>query len=399
MDYFGSKPFDDINFTDLEGFVSLQIPESLTLDYKGDILRGGKKLKAAEFGKDFSSFANTFGGWLIYGVETDRSDEPKPLSQNPILGLEDQPGLKERIENLVLASVSPRPYFRLKKIPIPNTNRCVLLAYIPQSYQVVHMVTLKKEMRFYKRYNYQAAPMDVTEVHLRFESIALGQRVQEDTLARVRSQIVHGLSLNPENDYFGLYAIPRVPLRDHFNDRERLTNLLRSQHQHAILKYGGDPERRSNRFVVFLKFKGGHGCIASLSFYYDGVVAQAMSIDLVGPKQVDASEVYYYAYWFLHLVSQYYGTFGYYGFVDVFMEMKRLTGRELAFNGRSSYRFPKSFVFEEELGLFADTVETGQLDSAKVELAKQMVTPLFHSLNLENPVGCWEEDGTPKSHH
>lgn len=398
MDYFGSKPFDDINFTDLEGFVSLQVPESLTLDYKGDILRGGKKLKAAEFGKDFSSFANTFGGWLIYGVETDRSDEPKPLSQNPILGLEDQPGLKERIENLVLASVSPRPYFRLKKIPIPNTNRCVLLAYIPQSYQSVHMVTLKKEMRFCKRYNYQAAPMDVTEVQLRFESIALGQRVQEDTLARVRSQIVHGLSLSPENDYFGLYAIPRVPLRDHFNDRERLTNLLRSQHQHAILKYGGDPGRRSNRFVVFLTFKEGR--VASLSFYYDGVVAQAMPIDLVGPKQVNASEVYYYAYWFLHLVSQYYGTFRYYGFIDVFMEMKGVTGRELTYIDKTIRLFEdRSFHFEEELGLFAETMEAGQLDVAKAQLSKQMVTPLFHSLDLENPVGCWEQDGTPKSHH
>lgn len=396
MEYFGSKRFDDIDFTDLEGFVSLQIPESLTLDYKGDILRGGKKPKAAEVGKDFSSFANSFGGWLIYGVETDRSDEPKPLSENPIVGLEDQPGLKERIENLVLASVSPRLYFRLKKIPIPGTNRCVLLAYVPQSYQAVHMVTVKKEMRFYKRYNYQAAPMDVTEVQLRFESIALGQRAQEDTLARVRSEIVHGLSLNPEKDYFGLYAIPRVPLRDHFNDRKRLTNLLRSEHQHAILEYGGDPERRSNHFVVFLKFGQERVRVASLSFYHDGVVAQAMPLDLRDPKIVHASAVYYYAYWFLHVLNQYYRTFGYYGFVDVIMEMKGVTGRELDFIGKGSYWLPRSFHFEEELGLFTDTVEAGQLDSAKIQLSKQMVTPLFYSLNLDNPVGCWEEDGTPK---
>lgn len=45
-----NKAFDEISYDEIVSLVKRKIPESLFLDYKGDILQ--TNLKAKEFGKD-----------------------------------------------------------------------------------------------------------------------------------------------------------------------------------------------------------------------------------------------------------------------------------------------------------------------------------------------------------
>ena len=99
-----NKHFDEIEYDDISNFISQRIPESLILDYKGDILQSGKLPRAKEFGKDISAFANSFGGWILIGIKTNEGDEVLPEEENPIVGIENQNGLKERIENKILSS-------------------------------------------------------------------------------------------------------------------------------------------------------------------------------------------------------------------------------------------------------------------------------------------------------
>ena len=138
--FFSNKQFDNIDYNDIEEFIGQRIPESLILDYKGNILQTGQLPKAKEFGKDVSAFANTFGGWIIYGIQSDANDELLPLEEGAIIGIEDIDSLKESIENKILNSIVPKPLYRIKKISLPDDARCLILVYIPQSYNQVHMV-------------------------------------------------------------------------------------------------------------------------------------------------------------------------------------------------------------------------------------------------------------------
>ena len=103
---FGNKKLDDIEYNDVVDFIKLRMPESNILEYKSDFSRDKKKrIKTSELGKDVSSFANTEGGWLIYGIATDKDENteihyPKEQIDEAIVGIDYEPGLEKKIEDM-----------------------------------------------------------------------------------------------------------------------------------------------------------------------------------------------------------------------------------------------------------------------------------------------------------
>src|SRR6476659_7256514 len=61
-------PFEKIDETTLERLKKNAVPESRTIDYKRDDATTGHR---DQFLANVTSFANTSGGYLLYGVETD----------------------------------------------------------------------------------------------------------------------------------------------------------------------------------------------------------------------------------------------------------------------------------------------------------------------------------------
>ena len=62
------KPLTDIQLVDIESLVTNQVREMKTLDFKRD-LPGPSDTEKVRFLANVSSFANTNGGDLIFGVE------------------------------------------------------------------------------------------------------------------------------------------------------------------------------------------------------------------------------------------------------------------------------------------------------------------------------------------
>jgi predicted HTH transcriptional regulator len=60
-----------------------RVPEGQRLDYK-EKLPLGRDGDRTEIAKDASGMANAQGGWLIYGVAEDESDEPRPVEIRPL---------------------------------------------------------------------------------------------------------------------------------------------------------------------------------------------------------------------------------------------------------------------------------------------------------------------------
>lgn len=61
------KPFDEINEVDVKQLIENAIPERKTVEYK-ESLPDDKYDSKKEFLADVSSFANTIGGSLLYGI-------------------------------------------------------------------------------------------------------------------------------------------------------------------------------------------------------------------------------------------------------------------------------------------------------------------------------------------
>ena len=146
------KPLEKLGFADIEQLKSNSICESQVLDYKTQLLEDNKLLKQV------SAFANTQGGFLIFGVEeTGKGGYPKE-----ILGIDKGQLSKERIEQIILGNIQPRLNVKIQIVEHQDPSKAILVIQIPNSYLKPHMNN--RDNKFYKRYNFEALPMTEIEV-------------------------------------------------------------------------------------------------------------------------------------------------------------------------------------------------------------------------------------------
>ena len=393
--FFGNKVFDEIGYEDIVDFIKQRIPENLFLDYKGDILRSGSLPKAKEFGKDVSAFANTSGGWIIYGIATDEKDEIKPLEKDAIVGLEDKSVLKESIENKILSSIDPKPFYRIKKIEMPDNNRCLILVYIPQSYRYIHMTAGKGENRFYKRYEYSSVPMDYYEVKKRFEEIGQTEEYRNNLIEKLVKQVSKNIYGVSKNSLFCLVSVPKYLLEGNFNNKGIIKKLVEKNRHKSFIKYDSALQRRSNRFFSEL-LPNENKRVAAINYFYNGIIIQIVPINFEHNDKLNALEIYYGIYNFIDLIFDFYKMFDFHGIIDLRFELKGITGKELEFVSRQEPHFlNKDFKFDEEIEDQIITIDIADLAIQKVEIAKTLILPLFYNIGMDTIKGICEEDGKP----
>lgn len=119
-----------------------ELYEGVRLDFKRDI---GSKTK--EVAKDVSSFANTNGGFLLYGIDDNDS--------NTIIGVETiikNRNIVEWFNQAVSGNVMPSIFYREPHcIKIPHGNRVIMIVEIPESSRKPHMLT--DDHKYYIRVN------------------------------------------------------------------------------------------------------------------------------------------------------------------------------------------------------------------------------------------------------
>ena len=145
------KPLRDIQFQDVEKLKVNRICESQILDYKQNLIEDSKLLKQV------SAFANTQGGYLIFGIkEKGRGEYPEN-----ILGIDTSDINTERLEQIILTGVQPRLNVGIRRIDM-NSTKSILIIEVPNSYLKPHMNM--EDKKFYKRYEFEASPMTEMEI-------------------------------------------------------------------------------------------------------------------------------------------------------------------------------------------------------------------------------------------
>ena len=122
------KSFDEINETDIKQLIENQISERKNIEYKLT-LPENKYDSKKEFLADASSFANTVGGHLLYGI---KEENGIPID---MLGISNNDLDSEilRLENLLRDGIQPRIQGISIRAVATESGKPVLVIRVPQS--------------------------------------------------------------------------------------------------------------------------------------------------------------------------------------------------------------------------------------------------------------------------
>ena len=141
------------NINDLQTLVTDAVPESLTLEYKSSAALGKQNTQKNELIKDVSSFANSAGGQIIYGI-VEKNHKPIEIDSGTDLS-------REWLEQVIDTNIQPR-IEGLNITPILiSENKFAYILNIPQA---VGRAPHQAEHKYYKRSNFQSVPMDDYEI-------------------------------------------------------------------------------------------------------------------------------------------------------------------------------------------------------------------------------------------
>jgi Putative DNA-binding domain len=162
------KPIGSITKEDIDALVSNSVSESRTLEYK-ESLPGNSDGEKYEFLADVSSFANSSGGDILYGVREKR-DQGKPTGIPEAadgLSVTTLDSEIRRLENIIRDGIAPR-ISNIRMVSIQGFSRGpIILVRIPQSWLTPHIIS-KRESRFYSRNNAGKYPLDIAEIRSAF---------------------------------------------------------------------------------------------------------------------------------------------------------------------------------------------------------------------------------------
>ena len=161
MDFFERT---DYSLQDLNDFVELEVEESTHLDYKDGAALSPEEI--TEITKDVSSFANSDGGIIIYGVGEDKETHV-PSYYAPITNAKISKEWLEQKINIIQPNIKGLQIFpiRLNK----KATKSIYIVKIPRSDDAPHMA---KDRRYYYRGNFVSEAMQSYQVRDTFNRIS-----------------------------------------------------------------------------------------------------------------------------------------------------------------------------------------------------------------------------------
>jgi len=226
---FQSKPLDQITETDLQDLINNQVRESKTIEYKEN-LSGNTDDEKKEFLADVSSFANASGGFIIWGIKTDPKDKGLPIFLTGITTTSpDQEIL--RLENMIRDGIEPRiPGIAIQPVTLQNA-KTILIAHVPRSWALPHMVVFKNSSRFYSRNSAGKYQLDVSEIRSlfvlsqtfiervkNFRTERLSSIIADETPVKIQNNPKIVLHLVPINSFSFESRVDLSLLHDEYND-------------------------------------------------------------------------------------------------------------------------------------------------------------------------------------
>jgi len=170
------KQIDQITFQDFEDFCLLRHKEGTRLDYKRTIPNELQNLVTA--------FANTLGGLILLGVDSDRSTN-EPIW--PPVGMPTERGIEERINQICQDNIYPpvRPQIS-RLLDNPHVQGTVVAVIrVDESPEAPHAVDQSR--RIYERTGNLNSPYDLADIDRIQHLLIRRQKIEEQREANLAS--------------------------------------------------------------------------------------------------------------------------------------------------------------------------------------------------------------------
>lgn len=154
------RPLGDLDATDLDALRGAA--EGWHLDYKRDV----PSVDSAA--KSLSSFANTYGGWVIYGVNAPGGGSPFP-DVFPGVDVADVARVHEVLQRAAGTKVNPSPFFQARVVEGPAADvglpvgRAIVVVRVPPG---AHAPYVHGNGRIYRRVADSSEPKHETDRHV-----------------------------------------------------------------------------------------------------------------------------------------------------------------------------------------------------------------------------------------
>lgn len=157
-----NKPLNKIDKGDLEDLIKNSVSEGKQIEYK-EGLPGTSPSDRREFLADISSFANTIGGDLLFGIEEEKG-VPTKIKGIEIKDIDQQ---KLQLENMIRDGIEPRIIYTIQPIVLSD-KKTVLVIRVNQSWIGPHRVIFQGHDKFYARNSSGKYPVDTIELRTAF---------------------------------------------------------------------------------------------------------------------------------------------------------------------------------------------------------------------------------------
>lgn len=209
--YLNGKHTDNLEIEDVIRLIENEVAENRILDYKRELKIKDREEKK-EFLSDISSFANTSGGIIIFGIEELKDSKNQNTGiPKQIFGLEidniDKTILQ--IEDIVSNNIEPKIFGLAIKF-LEYNDKYILIIGINKGLGLPHMVTYNSSNKFYRRKNTGKELLDVYELYNLFTTnLSLYETANElrnDRIETVRNNMfIPGIEIRHS---FFLHIIP-----------------------------------------------------------------------------------------------------------------------------------------------------------------------------------------------
>lgn len=261
------KELESITFEDLQELLDNSVNESKTLEYK-KVLNLNSENEKKEFLNDVSSFANSSGGDIIYGIG-EKSGNPNSLEGFQIENLD---LLIQQIENILRDGIEPRiAGIIIRPIENPAKNY-ILIIRIPKSWISPHRTNYKNSRRFFARNSNGKYELDIQELRRSFAlSDSISSRLKsfrEDRISRIISNDTPA-ELKGERKV-ALHIVPLVALTQ---SQSYDIRILKTKSEYSIPFCAG-PGHTSYNFDGILSINGyrGSDLTSYTQFYKNGII-------------------------------------------------------------------------------------------------------------------------------
>ena len=326
-----NKLLTEIGYSDVEVFCHT-FSEGVRVEYKREMIENIPKV--------ISAFANTLGGIVVIGVETDEHNRVVAIS-----GIDRVAGIEERILDSSLNGIYPSVIPEIGIFEIPGKKaKVVVVIKVHESVQAPHAI--QNSTRVYIRTGSTSQPYELAEmdrIEYMLERREKPEKLKSDLMRHAHDRLAAllGGHFGPHAPAFSISISPVFPYQPLIS-LDKLYEFCRGGSYHSPIRYVGDPMQVSDGICKF------HGNVKDYSYTeinHYGIVFVRDTLDksktqwLSIPRKEEKEELYIRLTHIILIIGKtlklaysFYKSCGYLGNIEIQVTIENIAGETLMYS-------------------------------------------------------------------